>query len=162
MSFLDQIFARLEASGDQTLLTELREAGPGAVTGHDLLARIAQARAFLSARGLKKGDRIALLAANGVEWVAMDLAIMAEGLVVVPLYSRQAPAELVAMMKDCSPAAICCGDATLRDSILQNWSQAPAIGEAKIRWRRPRHTRMPTPTWLPSSTPRELRARPRE
>jgi long-chain acyl-CoA synthetase len=126
MSFLDQIFARLEASGDQTLLTELREAGPGAVTGHDLLARIAQARAFLSARGLKKGDRIALLAANGVEWVAMDLAIMAEGLVVVPLYSRQAPAELVAMMKDCSPAVICCGDATLRDSILQNWSQAPA------------------------------------
>ncbi len=35
----------------------------------------------------------------------MDLAIMAEGLTVVPLYARQAPEELVAMMQDCWPAA---------------------------------------------------------
>jgi long-chain acyl-CoA synthetase len=55
----------------------------------------------------------------------MDLAIMAEGLIVVPLYARQAPAELVAMMKDCSPALICCGDAALRDGIVQNWPEAP-------------------------------------
>ncbi len=43
----------------------------------------------------------------------------------VPLYARQAPAELVAMMKDCSPALICCGDAGLRDGIMQNWPDAP-------------------------------------
>jgi long-chain acyl-CoA synthetase len=55
----------------------------------------------------------------------MDLAIMAEGLIVVPLYGRQAPAELVAMMKDSAPALICCGDAGLRDAIVQNWPQAP-------------------------------------
>ena len=55
----------------------------------------------------------------------MDLAIMAEGLIVVPLYARQAPAELVAMMKDCSPALICCGDAGLRDGIVENWPEAP-------------------------------------
>jgi long-chain acyl-CoA synthetase len=131
MSFLDQIFARLEASEDQTLLTELhdQESTKGVLTwslgGHGLLKSIAQARAFLAARGLKKGDRVALLAANGIEWIAMDLAIIAEGLVVVPLYSRQAPSELVAMMKDCAPALICCGDASLRDAILHNWSQAP-------------------------------------
>jgi len=126
MSFLDQIIARLQASSDQTLLTELRESGPIPVTGKDLFAKISQARAFIAARGLNKGDRVALLAPNGVNWIVMDLAIIAEGLVVVPLYSRQAPAELVTMMKDCSPALICCGDATLRDSILQVWSQAPA------------------------------------
>ena len=126
MSFLDQIFARLAASADQTLLTELRESAPLPVTGRDLLAKIAQARAFLSARGLNKGDRVALLAANGINWIVMDLAIIAEGLVVVPLYSRQAPSELASMMKDCSPTLICCSDAALRDSILQVWSQAPA------------------------------------
>src|SRR5437667_6286051 len=126
MSFLDQIFARLEASATQTLLTELRESGPMPVTGLGLLAKIARARAFLSGRGLKQGDRVALLAANGIHWIAIDLAIIAEGLIVVPLYSRQAPSELVAMMKDCAPALICCGDAPLRDAILQNWSQAPA------------------------------------
>ncbi|HEX3739542.1 MAG TPA: AMP-binding protein [Terriglobales bacterium] len=125
MSFLDQIFARLESSADQTLLTELRESGPVPVTGRELLRMIAEARAFLASHGLKKGERCALLAANGIRWIAMDLAIMAEGLIVVPLYSRQAPAELVAMMKDCSPSLICCGDQALRDSILQNWPAAP-------------------------------------
>ena len=50
---------------------------------------------------------------------------MAEGLIVVPLYARQAPDELVAMMKDCSPTLICCGDAALRDGIAQNWPEAP-------------------------------------
>jgi len=64
---------------------------------------IGHARAFLTQKGLKKGDRCGLLAHNSIRWVAMDLALMAEGLIVVPLYARQAPAELVAMMKDCSP-----------------------------------------------------------
>ena len=50
---------------------------------------------------------------------------MAEGLIVVPLYARQAPSELVTMMKDCSPALICCGDAALRDGIAESWPEAP-------------------------------------
>jgi long-chain acyl-CoA synthetase len=55
----------------------------------------------------------------------MDLAIMAEGFIVVPLYSRQAPAELVAMMKDSTPSLVCCGDASLRDAMAQSWPEAP-------------------------------------
>ena len=122
MSFLDNIFARLESTGETVVLQELD--GPTQQAA-SLLRMIGQARDFLASRGLKKGDRCALLAHNSVRWVAMDLAIMAEGLIVVPLYARQAPAELVAMMKDCSPALIVCGDATLRDAILENWPNAP-------------------------------------
>lgn len=126
MSFIEDIFARLEAAADQPLLTELREADRVTATGRQLRQMVERARAFLASRGLRKGDRCALLATNSIDWVAMDLAIMAEGLIVVPLYSRQAPAELVAMMKDCAPSLICCGDAALRDAILQEWPQAPA------------------------------------
>ena len=125
MSFLDQIFATLHSCSDP-VLTELREPGPVPVSGPGLLGRIAQAREFLKRRGLNKGDRVVLLAGNGIDWIAMDLAIMAEGLLVVPLYSRQAGPELVAMMKDCSPSLICCGDAALRDEIVRNWPEAPA------------------------------------
>jgi long-chain acyl-CoA synthetase len=125
MSFLEDIAVRLEAAADQPLLTELRESGAVPTTGRGLAEMIAQVRAFLASRGLRKGDRCALLAANSIEWVAMDLAIMAEGLIVVPLYSRQAPAELVAMMKDCSPSLFCCGDAALCDAIVKEWPEAP-------------------------------------
>src|SRR5215469_1787558 len=125
MSFLDEIFAKLEASADQILLTELRANGPVPLTGRQLLGRIGQARASLASHGLNRDSRVALLAANGIDWIVMDLAIMAEGLVVVPLYSRQSPSELVAMMQDSSPALICCGDASLRDAILEAWPDAP-------------------------------------
>ena len=131
MSFLEDIFARLEAAGEESLLTELYdpESSKGVLTwsigGPGLLRRVSQARAFLAGKGLSKGDRCALIAQNSIEWVAMDLAIMAEGLIVVPLYSRQAPAELASMMKDCSPLLICCGDAAARDAILKEWPEAP-------------------------------------
>lgn len=125
MNVLENIFAQLDSDHDTPLLQELRDAGPASVTGRELLTRVGQARAFLAARGLKKGDRCALLAHNSIDWAALDLAIVAEGLIVVPLYARQAAAELSAMMQDCSPALICCGDAGLRDGILQAWPEAP-------------------------------------
>jgi long-chain acyl-CoA synthetase len=125
MIFPEDILAQLEEAGDTVLLQEMREAGAIKATGRELLTAIASARAFLADKGLKKGNRCALLAPNSVRWIAMDLAIIAEGLIAVPLYARQSPQELVAMMKDCSPSSICFGDATLRDSILDIWPDAP-------------------------------------
>ena len=125
MNFLEEIFTRLEAAQDLPVLQELRDRGPAIATGGQLLQSVSKGRAFLTAKGLKKGDRCALLAHNCIDWVAADLAIMAEGLIVVPLYARQAPAELVAIMRDCSPALICCGEARLRYAVKQNWADAP-------------------------------------
>src|SRR6476660_4760782 len=94
MNFLENIFAQLDAAESTPVLQELRENQSAPVTGRELLTRVGQARAFLAARRLKQGDRCALLAANSIAWIALDLAIMADGLIVVPLYARQAPAEL--------------------------------------------------------------------
>lgn len=123
MSFLDDIFERLQT--ESAILREPRDGVESSVTGRELRQRVEKARAALRSKGLRKADRCALLSHNGIDWVTVDLAIMAEGLIVVPLYARQAPAELVSMMKDCSPALICCGDATLRDAILKDWPEAP-------------------------------------
>jgi long-chain acyl-CoA synthetase len=130
MPFVGEIFSQLKAATDTKVLLEIRDSQVTGVTGGELLELIRKARTFLAAKGLKKGDRCGLLAANSIGWMAVDLAAMAEGLIVVPLYSRQAPAELVAMIKDSTPALVCCGDATLRDGIRQNWpgtnwSEAP-------------------------------------
>jgi long-chain acyl-CoA synthetase len=125
MSFLDQIFASLEKSGDNVALQELWDGVASPVTARQLLEQVLVARAYLRRLRLKNGDRCGLLAHNSVRWVAMDLAIMAEGLTVVPLYARQAPAELVAMMKDCWPSVIACGDQSLADAIMKEWPEAP-------------------------------------
>jgi long-chain acyl-CoA synthetase len=125
MPFVGDIFLQLKAGASTTVLQEIRDGQVTGVTGAELLELVRKARTFLAAKGLKKGDRCGLLARNSICWIAMDLAAMAEGLIVVPLYFRQAPAELVAMMKDSTPALVCCGDATLRAGIQQSWPDAP-------------------------------------
>jgi long-chain acyl-CoA synthetase len=125
MPFIGEIFSQLQASADTQILAEIRDGEVTGVTGGELLELVRKARTFIASKGLRKGDRCGLLAANSIRWVAADLALMAEGLIVVPLYSRQAPAELVAMMKDSTPSLVCCGDAALRDAITQIWSEAP-------------------------------------
>jgi long-chain acyl-CoA synthetase len=127
MNFLENIFSRLQGAADRAVLAEARAQGNRTATGAQLLAQINTARAFLRASGLAKGDRCALIAPNSIRWTALDLAIIAEGLIAVPLYARQAPAELAAMLHDAGANFVCCGDAALRDAMA-----AAGLGAARL------------------------------
>lgn len=125
MNFLETILHRCHQYPDSPLLQEARDGQIVVATGRDLLALVNKARLFLRKSGLRKGDRCALLAPNSIRWAALDLAIVAEGGIMVPLYARQAPSELVVMMKDCSPSLLCCADETLRHAVAECWRDAP-------------------------------------
>jgi long-chain acyl-CoA synthetase len=125
MNFLENIFSCLADAAGRVVLAEANAGGDRTATGLDLLGQIAVARAFLRASGLAKGDRCALVAPNNIRWAALDLAIIAEGLIAVPMYARQAAGELAAMLRDAAPGLICFGDAALRDSISAAWPDAP-------------------------------------
>ena len=125
MNFLENIFSRLQQAGGRIVLAEAHAGGDRTATGSELIAQIAAARAFLRTPGLGKGDRCALVAANSIRWAALDLAIIAEGLIAVPMYARQAAGELAAMLRDADCGLICCGDAALRDAISAAWPDAP-------------------------------------
>jgi long-chain acyl-CoA synthetase len=125
MNFLENIFSRLQEAPGRVVLAEAYAGANRTATGSELLSQIAVARAFLRASGLAKGDRCALVAPNGIRWAALDLAIIAEGFIAVPMYARQAAGELVAMLRDAGPGLICCGDAALRDAISATWADAP-------------------------------------
>lgn len=127
MNFLENIFHRLRLPPSRLVLQQINEGQVTTISNHEFLGLVRAARDFLSRTGLQKGDRCALLAHNRVRWAALDLAAMTEGLIVVPLYARQAPAELVGMMKDCSPSLVVCGDESLREGILQSWPDPPRI-----------------------------------
>jgi long-chain acyl-CoA synthetase len=127
MNFLENIFSRLQEAAGRVVLAEAHEGGDRTVTGSELLGQIAAARAYLRASGLAKGDRCALVAPNSIRWTALDLAIIAEELIAVPMYARQAAGELATMLRDAGPGLICCGDAVLRDAILAAWPDAPRL-----------------------------------
>ncbi len=62
--------------------------------------RVAERRAALASEGLRAGDRVALWLPNSLEWVCLDQAALALGLVVVPLFPNDAPANLNAILAD--------------------------------------------------------------
>jgi long-chain acyl-CoA synthetase len=120
-NFLENIFAQLHCHSTRILLREIHGDQFHTVTGAQLLAQIQLVRKTLHSYRLEPTDRCAILASNSIRWIAVDLALMAEGLIVVPLYSRQAPAELVAVMQDCQPRLLIVGDKSLGGAVGQAW-----------------------------------------
>jgi len=124
-NFLENIFSQLKRAEGRVVLREIRGETFVSLTGGELFEHVQRVRGYLRRSGLQPGDRCALLAANSVRWAAVDLALMAEGAIVVPLYSRQAAAELAGMMKDCQPRFLFVGDTALGEGIAQAWPEAP-------------------------------------
>jgi long-chain acyl-CoA synthetase len=124
-NFLESIFAQLQRADERVVLREIHGETFTGVTGRELLAQVQRGRSYVRKFSLVAGERCALLGANSIQWVAVDLALMAEGIIVVPLYSRQAAGELAGMMKDCSPSLLIVGDAELGAAIEREWPGRP-------------------------------------
>jgi len=124
-NFLQNIFERLQRSADRVVLREVHGQEFVSKTGAELLSLVENARNWLRSTGIQPGERCGLIAANSIHWIAIDLALMAEGIVVVPLYYRQTPAELVAMLKDCQPRLVLTGDQELADALGNAWQDLP-------------------------------------
>ena len=124
-NFLENVFAELQKAAERVVLREVRGEEFVSASGRELLDLVARARAYLRQAGVQAGDRCALLGPNSIRWVAFDLALMAEGAIVVPLYARQAASELAGMMKDCGPRLLIVSDAALGEAVAAVWPQAP-------------------------------------
>jgi long-chain acyl-CoA synthetase len=124
-NFLEAIFAQLQRADERVVLREIHGETFTTITGRELLAQVQRGRSYVRRFGLVPGNRCGLLGANSIQWMAVDLALMAEGIIVVPLYSRQAAAELAGMMKDCSPSLLIVGDAELGAAIEREWPERP-------------------------------------
>ena len=130
-NFLEDIFAQLKRADARVVLREIRGEQFVSVTGRELLDQVQRVRAYLRRAGVRPGERCALLAPNSVRWAAFDLGLMAEGVIVVPLYSRQSPEELAVMMKDALPRFLFTSDRAVGDAVAQalppQWSSAQRL-----------------------------------
>ena len=124
-NFLQSIFSRLEASPGRLVLREVRGDQFVSVTACELLALVELARQFFRAQQIPAGERCGLIASNSIHWIAADLALMAEGIVVVPLYHRQTAGELAGMLKDCQPRLVLTSDDETSEALRAAWPQVP-------------------------------------
>lgn len=123
MSFLDRMFAHFADAPGRAVVHEVHGKELRTFDGATLATEIARARGFLASRGVRSGDRVAICAANSARWIAADLAAIASGAIVVPLYDKQAPAELATMLRSARPSLLVAGTPALAASIEEAWPE---------------------------------------
>ena len=88
--------------GEQTALS----IGGKRLTFSELHNRVERIAAALSRRGLRTGDRLAVLLPNGPEYIELVYACSRLGVIVVPLNARYSSREIDRVLKDASPRAL--------------------------------------------------------
>ena len=118
-NFIEEIFAQLHQAERRVVLREIHGETFVSVSGKELLELVNRVRGHLRRVGLRPGERCALLAPNSIRWVAFNLALLAEGIIVIPLYARQAPAELATMIRDSLPRYLFTSDRALGEAVAK-------------------------------------------
>jgi long-chain acyl-CoA synthetase len=123
MSFLERIFDNLRQQPERTKLIEIRGTSLQGTDGAGILELVGRARAAMEQAGLQPGDRVALLAPNSTRWVSADLAALACGGTVVPLYDRQDPKELAVMLRSAEPRLLLAATKELAAPVMEAWGE---------------------------------------
>ena len=130
MSFVTAILERLETQPERIALAQGQGAARRELSASALATAIYRARAHLRARGLRPGDRVVLVGQNTPEWVICDLAVLAEGGVLVPFDPRAAEGEgqeLAELIADADPVLALHDEGLSLPELAQHCHQVDAL-----------------------------------
>ena len=111
------ILRNADALGDRPAML-YHPAGGGAIAvgHHEILGMVNNAAALLTARGLARGERVAILMNDSPRFAAAFLGVVRAGGIAIPLNTRLAPADYAYILAD-SGARFAIVDAALRDRL---------------------------------------------
>ncbi len=99
------------------------------ITYADLAGAIDVAAKRLAAFGLKKGDAVGIMSSNRPQWVVADLAVLALGGIVVPIYNTLHPDQVKYIINDSGMRMLFVGDAGLFAGIAGIRSECDGLEE---------------------------------
>jgi long-chain acyl-CoA synthetase len=89
--------------------------------------RVATARAALSGLGVARGDRVAVIANNRIEWAVCGYAAWTLGAVYVPMYEVQMEKDWLYILRDCAAKACFVSSDAIFDKISAMKKDLPAL-----------------------------------
>ena len=98
-------FRQVARLGDRTLVRFHQDGGWHGLSWAGVGDRVLRVAARLIANGVQVGDRVVIMAENGVEWLYCDLAIQTAGGVTVPIYPST-PARSAQLIADDAGATV--------------------------------------------------------
>jgi long-chain acyl-CoA synthetase len=118
---LAEYFAQHLAAPGKVLYRQFGDDGWADVTVAEIAALTGRWQLALKSLGLDAGARIALCVKNSVDWIALDLAALGSGMVVVPLYVDDNPDNI----------AWCAGNAEVRLLVVESTRLARALQDTR-------------------------------
>jgi len=108
-------------------LAELRDGRTISLSAAETHARAAAVAHALRARGIGRGDRVALLANNSLEWLVADFGILYAGAVVVPMFATTADDQIAFIFADSEAKLVLVDDAACAGHVRAAVPNAPPV-----------------------------------
>jgi long-chain acyl-CoA synthetase len=125
-AFLD----RVRADGAAPALHVLSAGGAPrdeTLTWREWAERSRSFAAALVAAGVRRGEHVAILAGNGIEWPVADLGVMMAAGVSVGVYPTSAPGQVRQVLADCGAVAVVVDSAAQLEKVRAVRHQLPAL-----------------------------------
>jgi long-chain acyl-CoA synthetase len=97
-------------------------------SGGDLLPRVRDISLGLSALGMTRGSRVAILSESRPEWLFTDLAVAAGGGVTVPVYPTLSAEQIAFILRDCGASIVVVSTAAQLDKLRAVLADVPSVG----------------------------------
>ncbi len=97
------------------------------VTVGEIAAQVGRWQTALAVLGLVPGDRVAICLKNGVDWVALDLAALGLGLVVVPLYVDDNADNIASCVANAEPRLLVVDSTKVASALKSTASTLPPV-----------------------------------
>jgi long-chain acyl-CoA synthetase len=108
-------------------LAERRAGRTLALSSQDVQRQAAGVARALRGRGVARGDRVAILANNRVEWLVADFGILYAGCVVVPMFATTADDQIAFILADSEAKLVFVDDAAAAAHVRAAVPHAPPI-----------------------------------
>ncbi len=95
---------------DRTAIFVPASEGYQSITYAELFARVRRWASGVRSLGIKRGDRLCIIAENSLEWALLDWACQTLGIVAVPIYPTLPADQAAYIVGDCGAVVVVAGD----------------------------------------------------
>ena len=123
---LNDIFLTAAGHGKTACLMHKVDGRYVSISTAELVEAVHRTAAYLEAAGVRKGDRVALMAENGPHWPTVDFATLALGAVVVPVYPTLTADQAAFIIADCGAELVFVQGVHRLEALLGERADMPA------------------------------------
>jgi long-chain acyl-CoA synthetase len=97
------------------------------ISFQDAADRIKHIASGLVALGVKRGEKVAIISPNSLEWALSDYAILALGAITVPIYPSLLANQAAYILKDSETVAVICSDLEQYKKVIKSKDNCPML-----------------------------------